>query len=221
MNALSFDLKRRLLQATAVTPDVTVVADGNGDFRMVSEAAAPERSTRRYIIKIKDGVYRENVDVPRRKTNLITRLDHQSTKQWRCVGSDYRPSTGTVDFIFGNAAAVFQNCGIHARRPNPGQRNMVTAQGHDYANHNTGIVIQKCRIGATSDLLAVKGNFSSYIGRPWKLYSRTVIMQSVISDIIQPAGWVEWDRDFALDTLTYREYQNTGPGAGTSKRVTW
>ncbi|KAL0426736.1 UNVERIFIED_CONTAM: Pectinesterase/pectinesterase inhibitor 3 [Sesamum latifolium] len=53
---------------------------------------------------------------------------------------------GTVDFIFGNAAAVLQNCDIHARRPNPGQRNMVTAQGRDDPNQNTGIVIQKCRI---------------------------------------------------------------------------
>ncbi|XVE97812.1 hypothetical protein REPUB_Repub03eG0051200 [Reevesia pubescens] len=64
---------RRLLQATTVTPNVNVAADGSGDFRTVSEAvaAAPERSTRRYIIKIKAGVYRENVDIPRRKSNLM------------------------------------------------------------------------------------------------------------------------------------------------------
>lgn len=97
----------------------------------------------------------------------------------------------------------------------------MTAQGRDDPNQNTGIVIQKCRIGATKDLEAVKANFSSYLGRPWKPYYRTVIMQSVISDIIQPAGWFEWNGDFALDTLTYREYQNTGPGAQTSNRVTW
>lgn len=64
---------RRLLQATTVTPNVTVAADGSGDFRTVSEAvaAAPERSTMRYIIRIKAGVYKENVDVPRRKPNLM------------------------------------------------------------------------------------------------------------------------------------------------------
>lgn len=128
---------------------------------------------------------------------------------------------GTVDFIFGNAAAVFQNCDIHARRPNPGQRNMVTAQGRDDPNQNTGIVIQKCRIGATSDLLAVKGNFETYLGRPWKRYSRTIIMQSDISDVIHPAGWYEWDGNFALDTLLYAEYQNTGTGANTLNRVKW
>ena len=35
---------------------------------------------------------------------------------------------GTVDFIFGNAAVVLQNCNIFARRPLPNQFNAVTAQ---------------------------------------------------------------------------------------------
>lgn len=34
-------------------------------------AAAPERSTTRFIIRIKAGVYRENVEVSSRKTNLM------------------------------------------------------------------------------------------------------------------------------------------------------
>ncbi|CAI9280862.1 unnamed protein product [Lactuca saligna] len=128
---------------------------------------------------------------------------------------------GTVDFIFGNAAVVFQDCDIHARRPGSGQKNMLTAQGRTDANQNTGIVIQKCRIGATSDLQPVIGSFPTYLGRPWKQYSRTVVMQSSITNVIHPAGWYEWDGNFALDTLTYREYQNTGAGAGTSGRVKW
>lgn len=128
---------------------------------------------------------------------------------------------GTVDFIFGNAAAVFQDCDIHARRPNSGQKNMVTAQGRTDPNQNTGIVIQQCRIGATSDLQPVRSSFPTYLGRPWKEYSRTVIMQSVITDVINPAGWFEWSGSFALNTLYYGEYQNTGAGADTSRRVNW
>nr|GLL17856.1 pectinesterase-like [Ipomoea trifida]GMC53889.1 Pectinesterase/pectinesterase inhibitor U1 [Ipomoea batatas] len=98
---------------------------------------------------------------------------------------------------------------------------MLTAQGRTDPNQNTGIVIQKCRIAATSDLKPVQKNFPTFLGRPWKEYSRTVIMQSTISDVIDPAGWHIWADTFALNTLTYREYQNTGAGAGTSKRVTW
>lgn len=128
---------------------------------------------------------------------------------------------GSVDFIFGNSAAVIQNSDIHARRPNPGQKNMVTAQGRVDPNQNTGIVIQKSRIGATKDLESVKSSFPTFLGRPWKEYSRTVIMQSTISDVIDPAGWHEWNGNFALNTLFYGEYQNSGPGAATSRRVTW
>lgn len=98
---------------------------------------------------------------------------------------------------------------------------MVTAQGRKDPNQNTGIVIQKCRISATSDLASVQGDFPTYLGRPWKEYSRTVVMQSTISAVIHPVGWHEWNGDFALDTLFYREYKNTGPGAETSGRINW
>jgi pectinesterase len=128
---------------------------------------------------------------------------------------------GTIDFIFGNAAAVFQDCDIRARRPNPGQTITITAQGRSHPTQNTGIVIQKCRIGVTSDLHPVRSNFSAYLGRPWKEYARTVIMQSSISDVIHPAGWNGLKGRFALSTLSFAEYENSGAGAGTSKRVTW
>lgn len=64
---------RRLLQASTVTPDVTVAADGSGNYRTVAEAvaAAPTGSSRRYVIRIKAGVYRENVEIARGKTNLM------------------------------------------------------------------------------------------------------------------------------------------------------
>ncbi|KAF8012851.1 hypothetical protein BT93_I0877 [Corymbia citriodora subsp. variegata] len=285
---------RRLLQTTEVTPNVVVAADGTGNYKTISEAvaAAPQKSTKRYVIKIKAGVYRENVDVPKKKTNLMFIGDgrantiitasrsvkggfttfesatvavvgerflarditfqntagpsnHQAVALrvgadfsafYQCDILAYQDTlyvhnnrqffincliSGTVDFIFGNAAAVFQDCDIHARKPDPGQKNMVTAQGRIDPNQNTGIVIQKCRIGATGDLQSVKGDFPTYLGRPWKEFSRTVIMQSTISDVIHPVGWHEWSGTFALDTLYYGEYQNTGPGAGTSQRVTW
>lgn len=72
---------RRLLQATTITPDITVAADGSGNYRTVSAAvaAAPERSTKRFIIRIKAGVYRENVVVPIRKTNLMFVGDGRTT----------------------------------------------------------------------------------------------------------------------------------------------
>lgn len=46
-------------------------------------------------------------------------------------------------------------------------------------------------------------------------------MQSRIGDLIDPAGWAEWNGDFALKTLYYGEYLNNGPGSDVSKRVKW
>ncbi|CAA6664575.1 unnamed protein product [Spirodela intermedia] len=112
---------------------------------------------------------------------------------------------GTVDFIFGDAAAVFQNCVLVVRRPLDNQQNIVTAQGRIDRHESTGFVIQNCRFVADKKLE----------------YSRTIIMESTIGDFIQPDGYMPWDGDFALKTLYYGEYGNKGPGAGLSKRVAW
>ncbi|CAO2203358.1 unnamed protein product [Urochloa humidicola] len=128
---------------------------------------------------------------------------------------------GTIDFIFGNAAVVFQGCNLYARKPLPNQSNIFTAQGREDPNQNTGISVQRCKVAAASDLAASGGGTKTYLGRPWKQYSRTVFLQSEIDGLVDPAGWLPWDGNFALDTLYYGEYMNTGAGAGTSGRVNW
>ncbi|BAU00809.1 hypothetical protein VIGAN_10244100 [Vigna angularis var. angularis] len=137
----------------------------------------------------------------------------------------YRDSyvTGTVDFIFGNAAAVFQNCTLEARKPMKGQKNMVTAQSRTDPNQNTGISIQQCNISPSEDLRPEIKSFKTYLGRPWQNFSRTVVMQSFLDKHIDPEGWSEWDDKHKsyLETLYYGEYMNRGPGAGTGGRVNW
>ncbi|XP_042502570.1 pectinesterase-like [Macadamia integrifolia] len=128
---------------------------------------------------------------------------------------------GTVDFIFGDAAVVFQNCNIYVRKPMSNQENTVTAQGRSDPNENTGISIHDCIITAASDLKAVQSSFKTYLGRPWKEYSRTVVMKTSLDSLIDPAGWLEWSGNFALSTLYYGEYANTGLGSSTSGRVKW
>lgn len=128
---------------------------------------------------------------------------------------------GTVDFIFGNAAVVIQKCNLWARKPMAGQKNTITAQNRKDPNQNTGISIHDCQIQPASDLNAVKGSVQTFLGRPWKLYSRVVYMLSYMGDHVDPAGWLEWNGDFALTTLYYGEYMNGGPGAGVGKRVNW
>ncbi|KAJ1385575.1 Pectinesterase, catalytic [Sesbania bispinosa] len=131
---------------------------------------------------------------------------------------------GTVDFIFGNAAAVFQSCNMYPRLPMQNQFNAITAQGRTDPNQNTGFSIQNCCIVAASELGDTSSNYNNiktYLGRPWKEYSRTVYIQSFMDGLIDPKGWIEWSGDFALSTLYYAEFANWGPGSNISNRVTW
>ncbi|KFK29934.1 hypothetical protein AALP_AA7G197300 [Arabis alpina] len=129
---------------------------------------------------------------------------------------------GTIDFIFGDAAAIFQNCDIFIRKGLPGQKNTVTAQGRVDKFQTTGFVIHNCTIAPNEDLKPAKAEFKSYLGRPWKSHSRTVVMESTIEDVIDPVGWLRWqETDFAINTLSYAEYKNDGPRGATGSRVKW
>ncbi|XP_020680042.1 pectinesterase 1-like [Dendrobium catenatum] len=125
--------------------------------------------------------------------------------------------TGTVDFIFGDAVVVFQNCKILPRQPLANQANTITAQGKKDPNENTGISIQGCTIGPYDAVTR-----PTFLGRPWKNYSTTVIMKSEIGSVVDPAGWLAWLPGVVPpDTINYAEYENTGPGAGVAGRVRW
>lgn len=128
---------------------------------------------------------------------------------------------GTVDFIFGNAAVVFQDCNIYARLPMDGQYNVITAQGRTCSDQIGGISIHNCTITAASDLAGSNDTTKTYLGRPWKLYSRTVYMQSMIDSLVDPLGWIPWPGRDGFDTLYYAEFDNDGPGSDTNYRVTW
>ncbi|KAI3762404.1 hypothetical protein L1987_52834 [Smallanthus sonchifolius] len=129
---------------------------------------------------------------------------------------------GTIDFIFGNAAVVFQNCMILARRPLKGQANMITAQGRGDPYQNTGISTHNSRVMAASDLKPMVGSVQTYLGRPWQEYSRTVYMKTYIDTHVNPQGWSPWgNTNFAFKTLYFGEYGCFGPGSATQNRVTW
>ncbi|GLT56175.1 hypothetical protein SLA2020_292410 [Shorea laevis] len=131
---------------------------------------------------------------------------------------------GTIDFIFGNAAAVFQDCQLVLHRPRKGASfNAILANGRSDPGQNTGFSVQNCQITVSSDFAPVKHDYDSYLGRPWKAYSRSVVMQSTLDDAISSRGWVEWSggESSRTKTLYFAEFANNGPGAETSGRVTW
>lgn len=178
----------------------------------------------------------ENTAGPHKHQAVALRVSSDLSVFYRCSFKGYQDTLlvhslrqfysecqihGTVDFIFGDASAVLQNCDIFVRKPMDHQSNMITAQGRDDPNENTGISILNSRVFPSDDFGGVKGRFRSYLGRPWKKYSRTVFMKTDLDGLVDRKGWTEWSGDFALSTLYYAEYMNTGAGASTGNRVRW
>ncbi|KOM55501.1 hypothetical protein LR48_Vigan10g139300 [Vigna angularis] len=56
-----------------VRADAVVALDGSGHYRSIVEAvnAAPSHSERRYIIYVKRGLYKENIDMKKKMTNIM------------------------------------------------------------------------------------------------------------------------------------------------------
>ncbi|XP_077234061.1 putative pectinesterase/pectinesterase inhibitor 51 [Tasmannia lanceolata] len=158
-------------------------------------------------------------------------VGHQDTLYTQSLRQFYKSCRieGTVDFIFGNSAAVFQDSLILVRPrqllPEKGETNALTAHGRTDPGQSTGFVFQNCVINGTDDYLALYNRnpkvHKNYLGRPWKQYSRTVFIRCHLEGLIRPEGWLPWDGDFALSTLYYGEFENSGPGSNTSARVNW
>ncbi|KAF2909900.1 hypothetical protein DAI22_11g061425 [Oryza sativa Japonica Group] len=131
---------------------------------------------------------------------------------------------GTIDFVYGNAKAIFQYCRLLVRNPGNGKHNAITAQGrNDPTSEESGFVFQGCNITAMEgESLA---GVDTYLGRPWKNHSRVVFMGCFMSDIINPDGWVHWNKATPVEettrTVEYLEYGNKGAGAETADRVKW
>ena len=66
---------QKLLEASGreIKADVVVAKDGSGDFTTVGEAvaAAPDKKEERFVIYVKEGVYDEIVEVPKKKKNVM------------------------------------------------------------------------------------------------------------------------------------------------------
>ncbi|CAI0440782.1 unnamed protein product [Linum tenue] len=71
---------------------------------------------------------------------------------------------GNVDFIFGNSAAIFDNCTILVAprlvKPEKGESNAVTAQGRTDPAQSTGFVFRDCLINGTEEYMKL------YRGKP-------------------------------------------------------
>ncbi|GAB3657935.1 pectinesterase family protein [Echinicola sediminis] len=272
----------------AIEFDFVVDQGGKGDFTTVQAAIDAARShlfVRQYIY-IKNGTYKEEIEVPKGKDNLVLvgesaekvvltfdnaaqKIDKETGKEFGTSGSsstyihgegfiainltfensagrDYGPALavyvnsdqslfyncrflgrqdtfygnrkrmflkncyieGTVDFIFGPATAVFENCQLHSF----GGTSLTAASTESYVDF--GFVFRDCKLTAESGV-------STDLGRPWRPYASVAFVNTEMGSFIKAAGWNNWGNEENELTARFAEYGSTGAGANPSKRVGW
>ena len=262
--------------------EITVAVDGSGDFRSVQQALdhVPDNNYEPVLIKIKPGVYQEQIRVAAGKRHITLRgedphktiltfklsaLQAGNTRlafstlvnadNFRAENLTFENTFGTgsqavalfvdaerasfencrflawqdtlfvngsrhyfkncyieghVDFIFGTASAVFEDCTIHSK----GQ-GYVTAHYRLSNDENTGFVFLRCRLTGQDT-----GN-GVYLGRPWRPYARVVFLDCWLGSHIRPEGWDNWRDPAREKTAWFGEYKSKGPGANPKSRVAW
>ncbi len=116
---------------------------------------------------------------------------------------------GTTDFIFGSATALFENCEIHSLK-----NSYITAASTPQ-DTVFGFVFKNCKLTASPLLDAV------YLGRPWRIYAKTVYINCDMGKHIRPEGWENWSKPEAEKNAFYAEYNCKGEGFQPAKRVSW
>ncbi|KAF3309450.1 hypothetical protein TWF173_010913 [Orbilia oligospora] len=118
---------------------------------------------------------------------------------------------GATDFIFGQTArALFSQCVIRISGDG-----WVTASGRDSSSNPSYYLIDKSSIAAASGYTGVG---KSYLGRPWRNYARVVVQRTVLSNVINGAGWSQWSSSSPnTDHVSFQEYGNTGDGASGTR----
>src|SRR5262249_25952330 len=108
---------------------------------------------------------------------------------------------GHVDFIFGDANALFEDCEIHSTSHQIG---FITPQSKTAPDQESPYVSQRCRLTAETGVEHV------WLGRPWRPYASVVFLNTAMGSHIEPAGWREWHpgETKSIETAFYGEYQS-------------
>lgn len=127
---------------------------------------------------------------------------------------------GSVDFIFGDAQVLFEDCDINCVR----ERSYISA-ANTSERDPAGFVFYHCYISAC------EGCGEIYLGRPWRaeregINSATAFIECAYNCDIAAAGWLPWHLEPGEEALNtrYFEYKNTnghGGPADTSGRTEW
>lgn len=121
---------------------------------------------------------------------------------------------GDIDFIFGGATAYFEQCEFHSKDIGQAVNSYVTAASTP-RDQAYGYVMQSCRFTGSCPV------HTAYLGRPWREYARTVLLDCEIGAHICEAGWHDWGKAAAHAATYFAEYRSFGPSSDMTKRPGW
>lgn len=130
---------------------------------------------------------------------------------------------GDIDFIFGGATAYFKKCDIFSQYNMTEEDDKFEGRIKGYATaactfrgQKFGFVFDECRFLSDCPQNTV------YLGRPWRMYAKTVLLHCEVGAHIKAEGWHDWDKEKAHKNSFYAEYDCTYLGDNDfSKRPDW
>ena len=117
---------------------------------------------------------------------------------------------GTTDFILGAATAWFEECTLFCKK---GGTCITAASTPDSVSY--GYVFQQCKI------IGEAPTASYFLGRPWKPFAKTVLLNCELSDLVKPKGWDHWGKESNKQDAFFAEFKSTGVGALPKSRILW
>lgn len=123
---------------------------------------------------------------------------------------------GDVDFIFGGARAYFEGCEIRSLNRNMDVNGYVTAASTPEGEPH-GFVFHGCSFTAAQDVAPD----SVYLGRPWREWAQTVLIDCWLGQHIKREGWWDWNKPAAHERACYAGAILHGPAGDTAGWVPW
>ncbi|MCO5612697.1 hypothetical protein L7F22_066966 [Adiantum nelumboides] len=178
--------------ATADLPIIVVAKDGTGHVSTVQAAVdrIPKGNTKRIVIFVKKGIYREKVRIPNSKPFVTLKGEGAALTyiQWGDTASTKGPDGKNLSTYGSASVAVesdgfialdiaFKKCHMHSIATPFGS---ISAQKRLEPSENTGYSFVYS---------VVTGSGTIYLGRAWGPYSRVVYGHTYFDNIITPQGW--------------------------------
>lgn len=133
---------------------------------------------------------------------------------------------GTVDYIFGDATAVFEGCTINSIARETGQAIYTAANTF---LEDMGYIFIDCKL--TADSYYGANSIQIKLGRPWQgdssqpeRGSHTAFINCTVTDQLFEEGWQLWGAETITQKIRYMEYGSKladGTLVDTSKRLSW